>query len=292
MVRLSKIILSLLILAFSFQAQAKNPPPGSGTSDIPANILIMLDTSGSMNSKLYSSVQVYYPLDVATDSAGNVYVMEYYNNRIKVFDSSGAYLRSFGGYGNNCNQWRYARQFTIYDDKIYLADTYNHMIKVLSLTGSCIINDGIYSQRTYYPHALAVNNNYIFIGFGNGYGRLAVMHRNSLRTAGGPQNFNSIHNYAWGMSLNSAGNKLIVADYNRNQLIEFNVSGTTLSHSRSSSSTYSGSNGLLRRPTDAAYDSSGNIYVTDLYNHRLQKFNSSLSYQAKVGSYSTSAAFR
>jgi DNA-binding beta-propeller fold protein YncE len=80
----------------------------------------MLDNSGSMSAKLYNSVQVYYPLDVATDSSGNVYVMEYYNNRIKVFDSSGAYLRSFGGYGNGCNQWQYARQFTIYNDKFIL----------------------------------------------------------------------------------------------------------------------------------------------------------------------------
>ncbi len=99
MVRLSTIIFSLFIFLVSFQAKAKNPPPGTGTSDIPANILIMLDNSGSMSAKLYNSVQVYYPLDVATDSSGNVYVMEYYNNRIKVFNSSGAYLRSFGGYG-------------------------------------------------------------------------------------------------------------------------------------------------------------------------------------------------
>ena len=97
MARLTKIILTFLIVMFSFQAQAKNPPPGTGTSDIPANILIMIDNSGSMSAKLYSSVQVYYPLDVATDSSGNVYVMEYYNNRIKVFDSSGVYKRSFGG---------------------------------------------------------------------------------------------------------------------------------------------------------------------------------------------------
>ena len=207
MVRLSKIIFFFIFSLLATQANAKNPPPGTGTSDVPANILIMLDNSGSMSSKLYSSVQVYYPLDVATDSAGNVYVLEYYNNRILVFDSSGNYKRAFGGYGNNCSRWRFARQFAIYDDKIYLADTYNHVIKVLSLTGSCIKNDGIYSvpQRTYYPHGIAVNNNYIFIGFGNGYGRIAVMHRNSLKTAvWGPQNFNSIHSYAWGMSLNSA----------------------------------------------------------------------------------------
>ena len=117
MVRLTAIIFAI-ILGISFQVQAKNPPPGTGTSDIPANILIMLDNSGSMSAKLYNSVQVYYPLDVATDSSGNVYVMEYYNNRIKVFNSSGNYLRSFGGYGTTCNKWRYARQFTIYNDVI------------------------------------------------------------------------------------------------------------------------------------------------------------------------------
>ena len=144
MVRLSKIIFFFIFSLIASQANAKNPPPGTGTSDVPANILIMLENSGSMSSKLYSSVQVYYPLDVATDSAGNVYVLEYYNNRILVFDSSGNYKRAFGGYGNNCSRWRFARQFTIYDDKIYLADTYNHVIKVLSLTGSCIKNDGIY----------------------------------------------------------------------------------------------------------------------------------------------------
>ena len=43
MVRFTKIILFFLISISTFQAQAKNPPPGTGTSDIPANILIMLD---------------------------------------------------------------------------------------------------------------------------------------------------------------------------------------------------------------------------------------------------------
>ena len=128
------ITLVLFILILSNKAYSKLPPPGTGTSGVPANILIMLDNSGSMSAKLYNSVQVYYPLDVATDSSGNVYVMEYYNNRIKVFDSSGAYLRSFGGYGSGCNQWSYARQFTIYNDQIYIADTYGKRIIKLSLT--------------------------------------------------------------------------------------------------------------------------------------------------------------
>ena len=289
MVRFSKIILSLLILSFSFQAQAKNPPPGSGTSDIPANILIMLDTSGSMNSKLYSSVQVYYPLDVSTDSAGNVYVLEYYNSRIKVFDSSGAYLRSFGSYGYGCNQWRYARQFTIYDDKIYLTDTYNHKIKVMSLSGGCITSK---SSDHFYPHAIAASSSHVYVGFTSwqGYGiYIRAFQRNginngvSYRTSG-----NGRIMYAWGMSLNAAENKLIIADYftRSGQLVEFSVNGANLSYLQKNSTNY------FNYATDVGYDSSGNIYALDLNKHRILKFNSSLVLQATTGGYSSTTGFR
>ena len=97
MARLSTVIIFLFLFLFSFQAQAKSPPPGTGTTDIPANILIMLDKSGSMREALASNtVNTTIRVDVAADSSGNVYVMEYANHRIKVFDSAGTFLRSFG----------------------------------------------------------------------------------------------------------------------------------------------------------------------------------------------------
>ena len=284
MVRLSKIILFLICIS-AFQAQAKNPPPGTGTSDIPANILIMLDNSGSMGWNLYSSVLIYNPLDVATDSSGNVYVMEYYNNRIKVFSSSGSYLRSFGSYGSGCNQWQYARQFTIHNNIIYLADTYGRRIKKLSLTGGCISNAGAGSS---YPHAIAVSSGYVFVGHVDNY---ISTYNHNLSSFGYQTISTSFLNYSWGMSLNSSGTKLIIGDYVSNKLLELNVSGNRVSVSRVSSGIYSTSNGFFKRPTDAAYDSSGNIYATDLENHRLQKLNSSFSYQAKVGQLSTTSAF-
>ena len=110
------------------EVNAKNPPPGTGTSDIPANILIMLDNSGSMSARLAGAVQIHYPVDVNVDSNGNIYVLEYWNNRIKKFDSSGNYLKAFGGPGSNCSQWRSARQFDIYDNHIYIPDTSNYRI--------------------------------------------------------------------------------------------------------------------------------------------------------------------
>ena len=245
----------------------------------------MLDNSGSMSAKLYNSVQVYYPLDVATDSSGNIYVMEYYNNRIKVFDSSGAYLRSFGGYGNACYQWQYARQFTIYNDVVYIADTYGRKVKSLTLTGQC--KDIWFTGQ--YPHAIAANSNYVFVGHPSN--NISILdHRLNQRTT---QSINSNYlSYSWGMSINPAGNRLAIADYNKNHVVEFSISGDWLTYTQKTSSTYSSGNGYFQRPTDTGYDSSGNIYVSDLYGHRVQKFNSSLTYQGKVGSYSTSSGFR
>ena len=41
-----------MLLCNSFLAMAKAPPPGSGQADVPANLLMMLDTSGSMGWKI------------------------------------------------------------------------------------------------------------------------------------------------------------------------------------------------------------------------------------------------
>ena len=38
----------ICITSISKFAFSKSPPPGTGTADVPANILIMLDNSGSM----------------------------------------------------------------------------------------------------------------------------------------------------------------------------------------------------------------------------------------------------
>ena len=288
MVRLSAIIISLFLI-FSSQAQAKSPPPGTGTSEIPANILIMLDNSGSMSAKLYNSVQVYYPLDVATDSSGNVYVMEYYNNRIKVFNSSGAYLRSFGGYGTGCNQWKYARQFDIYDDKIYLADTYGHKIKVIDLNGRCLDNN---TSIFNYPHAIAASQTKVYVGFASRT-EIRSFYRDRIHISDSWSSGGVIQ-YPWGMSISKDQSKLVIADYSANRIIRLGINSNKISfsHHGQSYNAYSSANGYFRRPTDAAYDSSGNIYATDLYGHRIQKLNSGAIYQAKTGTYSTSSGFR
>ena len=285
MARLSTVIIFLFLFLFSFQAQAKSPPPGTGTTDIPANILIMLDKSGSMRDALASNTVTQYPIDVAADSSGNVYVLEYANNRIKVFDSAGTYLRSFGSYGSGCNQMAYPRQFQIFNDEIYIVNSGFARISKLSLTGQCIAS-GLTAYTK--PFGIAVNSNYVFVGH---YGDLieTLVTGNLART--GYQNVAGGVNLSIGMSLNSTGNKLIVASFFNHKVFEFTVSGNNLTYVNGAGGSASSANGKFNIAIDAAYDSSGNIYATDHNNHRIQKFNSSLVYQAKYGSRSNNSPF-
>ena len=76
MVRYTKLIIIYIIFFLNVNyVTAKSPPPGTGTSDVPANILIMLDNSGSMRARLSSGQSLLYPEDVAVDSSGNIYIL-------------------------------------------------------------------------------------------------------------------------------------------------------------------------------------------------------------------------
>ncbi len=264
MVRYTRIIFFIFLLVVPLELLAKNPPPGTGTSDIPANILIMLDNSGSMRTRLSTSTNLYYPVDVETDSSGNIYVLEYAYDRIKKFDSAGNYLRSFGRYGTNCNQWRDARQFQVYGDRIYIADHTGNRLVVLDLNGSCVDTT---STRFSRPNGIAVNNNFIFVG--NVGSTIETFRRSNNSQYNFQSHGTGDINYAWGMSFNSAGNRLIISSI-RGIISEYATSGDgsllTLQQKLSRS----------RSITDSGFDSSGNIYATEI--SRLRKYNSSLTY--------------
>ena len=75
------------------------------------------------------------------------------------------------------------------------------------------------------------------------------------------------------MSLNSGGQRLLIADYVKNRLVEFIVTGSSFSqggqgmlrYGNAGNTGYSSANGYFQRLTDTGYDSSGNTYALDLY---------------------------
>ena len=74
-----KIIISnlfFIFVALNQNAISKPIPPGSGEGDVPANILILLDSSASMKNKLISGDGIENPGDIVEDSDGNLIVAE------------------------------------------------------------------------------------------------------------------------------------------------------------------------------------------------------------------------
>jgi type IV pilus assembly protein PilY1 len=295
MVRYRKLVYIIIFSFLATVANSKNPPPGTGTADVPANILIMLDDSGSMNARVRSSSALYYPTQVQTDSNGNMYILDYSYTRISKYDANGNFLKSFGRWGYGCEQWTNAWDFKIYNDQIYITGGYwyDRTIRILNLDGKCIKQSSRYTIPFTYARGIAVTNNYIYIR--DYYNRIAKFSRSTLRLINTQTFSNRQLYYSYGLSVNNAENKLIAGNgyWGGNPgLTEFNIGGGgQLSVARQSCTSYSSTNGCFRRSQGADYDSNGNVYATDYYNNRLQKLNSSLRYNRKTGSWSNTNPF-
>ena len=134
----------------------------------------------------------------------------------------------------------------------YIADYTGNRLVVLDLNGACVATNNTSLSR---PTGIAVNNNYIFVG--NSGSSIQTFSRASNNYHGSQSLSSSDLAYVWGMSFNSAGNRLIVSNYYPGKISEFSTSGdgSVLSLVRKMDRS--------RLMTDTGYDSNGNIYSTE-----------------------------
>ncbi|RIK36465.1 MAG: hypothetical protein DCC58_19215 [Chloroflexi bacterium] len=80
-----------------------------------------------------------FPMGVGTDSAGNVYVLDSDNNRVVKYDSSGAWVTSWGSQGNGEGQFNAPTGIYVGasggSEVVMVADTGNDRVQQFSLTG-------------------------------------------------------------------------------------------------------------------------------------------------------------
>ena len=210
-----------------------------------------------------TSAQLKFPYGVALDGAGNLYIADWANYRIrkvtatgmdagKISTVAGTGTSGFSGDDGAATSARLrAPQGVALDGSgnLYIADRSNHRIRKVTATG---MDAGDIST---------VAGTWLS-GFSGDGGEATSAQLHSPR----------------GVALDGSGN-LYIADYNNHRIRKVDSMGDISTVAGGTFSGFGGDGGaataaLLRNPSGVALDGSGNLYIADYNNHRIRKVDS------------------
>ncbi len=200
-----------------------------------------------------------FPAGVCVDASGNVYISDLGNNRVRKVNTSGIINTIAGsgaagyGFGGYSGDGGLAVSSTLNSPismivdamgNIFIADTYNHVIRKVDTNG--IIN------------TIAGTG---FQGYSGDGGQATAAALNDPRD----------------LTINAAGD-LLIAEFGNNCIRKVNGAGIITTIAGNGNPAYSGDGGPainaeLDRPIDVDVDAVSNIYITDTYNHCIRKID-------------------
>ena len=251
--------------------------------------------------------QIAWPARVAVDGAGNLYIADFSNFRVRRVDASGIITtvagtgeRGYGGDGGPAVQARLewpshlavdgAGNLYIADvDRIRRVDTSGIITTVAGTGDSGFSGDGgpAVQARIIHSRGVAVDgagNLYIADTFNDRIRRvdvsgiIATIAGGGSGGDGGPA-VEARLNSPNGVALDRVGN-LYIADTISHRIRRVDASGTITTVAGTGTSGYSGDGGpaveaQLNCPSDVAVDRSGNLYIADRANARIRRVDSS-----------------
>jgi hypothetical protein len=259
-----------------------------------------------------------YPAGIALDSSGNLYVADS-NQRVSRYDSSGAFtgaLQSTGVFsawnrstkhpvlGNGDGMMQYPQGLALDSSgNLYVVDNSNHRVNKYNSSG---VFQGWIGKIGTSPTGGAAGCN------GAAVGTLTPGWCKGGTSIDGSDD--GMMSYPVGIALDTSGN-LYVVDNGNHRVNKYNSAGAfqgwignigtsptggaagcngaatgtfTPGWCKGGTSTSGTSDGMLNYPTGIALDSSGNVYVVDQVNNRVNKYNSSGAFQGWIGNIATS----
>ncbi|PWU19160.1 MAG: hypothetical protein C5B50_07290 [Verrucomicrobia bacterium] len=231
------------------------------------------------------------PYAEVVDAAGNVFIADGHNNRIRKVDPSGIIttiagngafaFSGDGGYATNASlKWPRGMSLDASGNLLF-ADQYNHHIRkvgtngiittVAGGTGPGFSGDGGYATNAdlYYPTDVIVDplgNLFIADQYN---GRIRKVDTNGIITT-----FASGLNDPIDVAMDASGN-LFIADLNNNRIAAANANGVITTVAGNGSGSYSGDGGgplnAGFHPYYVSVDLSGNVFFSDGDNQRIRK---------------------
>ena len=245
------------------------------------------------------------PRNVAPDGAGNLYIADTWNRRIRKVDAAGVISTVAGGGSVGDGGAAAAAQLNIPRDvapdgsgNLYIADSRNHRIRKVDAAGviSTVAGDGTEgfggdsgpaaAAQLRFPRDVAPD------GSGNLYIADASNHRIRKVDAagvistvagdgtegfggdGGPAAAAQLR-FPWGVAPDGSGN-LYIADASNHRIRKVDAAGVISTVAGDGTEGFGGDGGpavaaQLRFPRDVAPDGSGNLYIADSGNYRIRK---------------------
>jgi tripartite motif-containing protein 71 len=212
-----------------------------------------------------------YPIAIAMDSSGNIYITDQNNRRVQKFDSNGNYQLQFGsGYFDTPQ----GIAISPTNGYIYVADNYYATIFKFDSNGAYIGQIGGFATRA---------TGVAFDSSGNLY--VTSWYDKAVYKFDSSDHFLT----SWGGFSSPIGvtvdhnNNVYVADVGSNNIKKFSTSGTLIA----TIGTAGSGDGQFSYPMYIGVDSSNNIYVPEQDGQRVQKFDSSGNFLTKWGSMGT-----
>ncbi|MHB8241956.1 MAG: RHS repeat-associated core domain-containing protein [Solirubrobacteraceae bacterium] len=238
--------------------------------------------------------QLKEPFGLALDSKGDVWVADTYNNRLQEFNEKGEFMKVVGSAGTGNGQ--FAEPVSLaFDAKgnLWVTDTTNNRVQVFNEKGEFLKafgSKGTGAGQFQYPYALAFDskgNVWVTDGSNN---RIDVFNEKgeSLKTVASTGSGNGQLRSPWGIAVDSTGT-VWVGDSANFRIEAFNEKGEFLTTAGTKGTgagqfgNYFGAGGIPSIATDNKHD----LWVTDMYNARIQKWTTSSGFVGNAATHTT-----
>lgn len=184
------------------------------------------------------------------------------------------YVRTVGSYGNGAGQLDHP--YNIVTDRalnLYVADYSNHRVQVFNAQGEFVYqigSDGVEPGQLHHPVVVEIGPD----------GNLCVGHSYGIEiftTAGQFIRRVPLESGAYGLSFDQAGNAFVSTAF------EIEVFSAGFAQHLKTIGEYGKGNGQFNNNHDIVFDREGRMFVTDMFNHRVEVFTANGEYLTQFG---------